>query len=243
MTTGEMITHPGVRNTPVTDPDDDGRMCGKCLAVMTLVVAGSVRLSAQDVAPQNPQPGAVGGVVRYASGQPIADVRVTLSVPRDSARTTRTAGDGAFRFEAVEPGQYQLSASLAGVVAKTITVTSGSELTGVAFSIPDGSPRRVVTAHVVMSPQSADRQVPARIGIGVKQDDGTLVIPLAPGDQRLVVRLPSGYFLDSATHGSATVYSLAQVGGRRLTSAAFSITVPPEPQSIPELVITLGVFR
>jgi hypothetical protein len=94
-----------------------------------------------------------------------------------------------------------------------------------------------------MNAVSADRPVPMRIGIGIRQDDGTIVIPLAPGDQRLVVWLPSGYFLDSATYGSARVYSLEQVGGRRLTSGPFSITVPPEPLSIPELVITLGFFR
>jgi hypothetical protein len=94
-----------------------------------------------------------------------------------------------------------------------------------------------------MNEASRGRQVPARIGVGVRQTDGTLVLPLPPGDQRLVVRLPSGYFLDSATYGGSMMYSLESVGGRRLSSAAFAITVPPEPQPIPELVITLGVFR
>jgi len=204
-----------------------------------MVVAAGPGLTAQDL-----PPAVVSGFVRYASGQPIADVRVTLGVPGDpSVTTTRSAVDGGFRFDDVAAGRYQLSASHPGVVAKQITVAPGSIRADLNFSIPDGSPRRVVTARVVMNPASRSAKVPARIGIGVRQDDGTVVIPLAPGDQRLVVRLPEGYFLDSATYASATVYSLEQVGGRRLTSAAFAITVPPEPQAIPELVITLGVFH
>jgi hypothetical protein len=94
-----------------------------------------------------------------------------------------------------------------------------------------------------MNAASRERPVPARIGVGVRWRDGTLAIPLAPGDQRVAVRLPEGYFLDSATYGSTTVYSLESVGGRRLSSATFAVTVPPEPRPIPELVITLGTFR
>jgi hypothetical protein len=225
------------------------RMCGKRLVFMALVVAGSVCLRAQDAA--RPEPSAVTGFVRFARGEAIADVRVSLVVARTgtavnvdrSAWTTRTSVDGSYRFEAIPPGDYQVSVAHAGAVAKQIRLHPGSELKDIDFAISDGSSRRVVTARVVMNPASVDRQVPTRIGIGVRQDDGTLVIPLAPGDQRLVVRLPSGYFLDSATYGSAKVYSLEQVGGRRLTSGPFSITVPPEPQVIPNLVITLGVFR
>ena len=172
-----------------------------------MVAAAGVYLAAQAPALLAGQEGVVTGFVRYASGGPIADVRVTLMVAR--------------------PGTAVLT----------------PEAREVRNTIPDGSSRRVVTARVVMNAVSADRPVPMRIGIGVRQNDGMLVIPLEPGDQRLVVRLPEGYFLDSATHGAAQVYSLAQVGGRRLTSGAFAITVPPEPQAIPELVITLGAFR
>jgi hypothetical protein len=209
-----------------------------------MVVAGSVCPVAQDRAPSADQRvGVVMGVVRFARGVPIADVRVVMVVPGDRlARSARTGADGSYRFDAVPAGEYQISVSHPGSVAKRIRITPDAELSGVDFSIQDGGSRRVVRARVVMNAASAGRRVPERIGIGVRQSDGTLAVPLAPGDQRLVVRLPDGYFLDSAMYGSVQVYSLEQVGGRRLTAGPFTITVPPEPQSIPELTITVGAF-
>ena len=215
------------------------------LLLAAMVGAGSVCLSAQDAARPGPADGgSVTGFVRYANGEALADLRVSLSVPGSGVgRRVWTGADGSYRFDAVPAGRYQLSVSHAGAVAKRIDISPGAVLNDLVFSIPDGSSRRVVTARVVMNAASAGRQVPERIGIGVRQSDGTLAVPLAPGDQRLVVRLPQGYFLDSATYGSEPVYSLQQVGGRRLTAGPFSITVPPEPQSIPELTITLGAFQ
>ena len=213
-------------------------MPSRRLAVVTMLF-GSVCLGAQDQAG-----GAVAGFVRYAGGEAIADVRVVLVLRGDNvARSTRTGPDGSFRIDAIAPGEYQLSVSRPGGVAKLLTIGPGVEQNGVNFSIADGSSRRVVIGRVVMNAVSKGRPVPARIGIGVRRTDGTLAVPLAPGDQRLVVRLPDGYFLDSATYGPATVYSLERVGGRRLTAGAFAITVPAEPLAIPELVITLGSFR
>jgi hypothetical protein len=222
------------------------------VALAAMVTVASVCLTAQNLARPEPSgAGAVTGFVRSAGGEAIADVRVSMVVARTgtavivdrSASTTRTSVDGSYRFEAVAVGEYQLSVSHPGAVAKQIRVTPGSQLKDLDFAIPDGSSRRVVTARVVMNEASRGQQVPARIGVGVRQSDGTLVLPLAPGDQRVAVRLPSGYFLDFATYGAARVYSLDSVGGRRLSAANLSITVPPEPRQIPELVITLGVFR
>ena len=217
-------------------------MPSRCLALMTMIAVGSVCLTAQDRTPLNT--GAVTGFVRYASGGPIADVRVSLIHPEDrSARTARTTVNGSYRLEAIPPGEYQISVSHAGAVGKRITVTPGSELKGIDFSLPDGSSRRVVTGRAVMNEASKAQKVPTRIGVGIiMRTDGTLVLPLPPGDQWVFVRLPSGYFLDSATHGSATVYSRESVGGRRLSAANFAITVRPEPETMPELVITLGYF-
>jgi hypothetical protein len=212
-----------------------------CLILMSFVAAGSVCLAAQDRTP--PDVGAVSGSVRYASGQAIADVRVSLIIPRDRYPwTTRTAADGSYQFNVIPAGAYQMSVSHAGSVARRVTVTPGSVTNGVNFSIPDGSSRRVVIARVVMNEASRDRQPPARIGVGVRWSEGTVAVPLPPGDNRLVLRLPSGYFLDSATHGPATVYSMT-IEGKRPSAAAFFITVPPEPAPIPELVVTLGASR
>src|SRR5262245_58203894 len=123
------------------------------LALLTAVAAAwSVCLAAQDVARPELAVGSVAGFVRYVSGQAIPDVRVTLLDPRDRlARTTRTGADGSFRFDAAPAGEYQLSASLPGAVARPIRIVAGSSVNGIAFSIPDGSRRRVVPARVVMN--------------------------------------------------------------------------------------------
>ena len=215
------------------------------LTLIAMLAVAGVGLTAQDAARrERSQEGAAMGFVRYASGETIVDVRVTLIVPGDRVpRTTRTGADGSYRFEAVPAGEYQLSASVAGAVAKRIQVTPGAALRDLDFSIPDGGSRRVVTGRVVMNEASRDQPLPARVGVGiVLRRDGTVVLPLPPGDHRVFVRLPQGYFVDSASHGSETVYSMAS-DGKRLSSATFSITVPPEPQPIPDLVLTLGVFR
>lgn len=155
-----------------------------CLILMSFIVAGSVCVGAQDRTPSDV--GAVSGSVRYASGQAIADVRVSLIVSGDRYPwTTRTAADGSYQFSVIPAGEYQLSVSHAGSVARRITVTPGSATTGVNFSIRDGSSRRVVIARVVMNEESSDRQPPARIGVGVRWPDGTLAVPLPPGDNRL----------------------------------------------------------
>jgi hypothetical protein len=213
-------------------------MCSRLMALLT-----TIALSGMLPAAQEPAGGSVTGFVRYARGGAIPDARVVLVLRGDNiARSTRTDADGSYQIGAIAPGEYQLSVSLPGGVAKLITIEQNTELGGLDFSIPDGSSRRVVAGRVVMNAGSKGRPIPSRIGIGILRADGTLTVPLAPGDQRLVVRLPDGYFLDSVTHGTATVYSLEHVGGRRLTAGAFAITVLPEPRSIPELVVTLGSF-
>ena len=211
------------------------------LTLVAIIAAGSGYLTAQErTLPDPPTEGAVVGFVRFASGQGIADVRVSLIVDR-SARTTRTGADGSYRFEAVPAGEYQVSASLPGGFAKQVSVTAGSLLNNIDFSIRDGSSRRVVTGRVVRNAASRTQQIPARIGVGVLRADGTLILPLPPGDNRVAVRLPAEFFVDSVTHGSESVYSWER-SGKRLPSAAFVVRVPPEPRTIPELLVTLG-FR
>ena len=214
-------------------------MRSRLIGLLTAIAIGCVYPSAQE-----PAGGSVTGFVRFAGGEAIADVRVVLVLRGEStARSTQTGADGSYRISGIAPGEYQLSVSRPGGVAKMITIDQGTALAGLNFSIPDGSSRRIVTGRVVMHAASKGRPIPSRIGIGIMRPDGTLTLPLAPGDQRLVVSLPEGYFLDSVTYGSTTAYSQESVGGRRLTAGAFAITVPPEPTAIPELVITLGSFR
>ena len=211
------------------------------LTLVAIVAAGSGYLTAQDRTPPDPPAdGVVMGFVRFANGQGIADVRVSLIIDR-SATTTRTAADGSYGFEAIPAGEYQVSASLPGAVARQVRVAAGSLLHNIDFSIPDGSSRRVVSGRVVMNAASATQRIPTRIGVGVLRADGTVILPVPPGDSRVVVKLPPEYFVDSVTYGPERVYSWER-SGRRLPSAVFVVTVPPEPQTIPDLLITLG-FR
>jgi hypothetical protein len=210
------------------------------MIVVSIAITG-VSVTAQDRTAAE-KGGSVAGFVRLASGEPIANARVWLRVRGGTAPpTTRTAVDGSYLLEAIPAGDYEISVSAAGAVAKSLSVSPGAELRGVNFSIPDGGSRRVVTGRVVMNEGSRGRPLPSRLGVGfVLRTDGTLVLPLAPGDQRVFVRLPDAYFVESATYGPATVYSRGG-DGRRLPAANFAITVPPEPRTIPELVVTLGV--
>ena len=211
------------------------------LALAATIVVAGVCLAAQDRTAAE-EVGSVAGFVRFASGEPIADARVRVAIRGDtSPPTTRTAIDGSYRMAAIPAGEYEIGVSVAGAVAKTISVSPGVELKDVNFSIPDGGSRRVVTGRVVLNERSRGRQLPSRIGAGiVMRADGTIVLPLSPGDQRVLVRLPDAYFVDSATYGSTTVYSMPR-DGRRLPYANFAITVPSEPQTIPELVVTIGI--
>ena len=214
-------------------------MRSRLLAILTAIALESVYPAAQE-----PAGGSVTGFVRYASGEAIPDVRVVLVLRGEStARSTRTGADGSYLIGGIAPGGYQLSVSRPGGVAKLITIAQGATLSGLDFSIPAGSSRRLVAGRVVMNAASKGRPIPSRIGIGILRPDGTLTLPLAPGDQRRVASLPEGYFLYFVTYGSTTVYSLECVGGRRLTAGPFAINVPSEPAAIPELTITLGSFR
>src|SRR5262245_41145032 len=106
------------------------------LALMAMVVAAGACLAAQAPGPRAGQEGVVTGFVRFASGEPIADVRVTLMVARPGTavltqearevRNTRSGADGSYRFDATPPGEYQVSVSHAGAVAKQVKVTAAA---------------------------------------------------------------------------------------------------------------------
>ncbi len=93
------------------------------LAVLVLAACGA----AQHAAP--PKEGAIAGVARdHDSGDPVAHAELRLRATGDMrARTAASDGKGAFTFDHVPPGRYDLSASFAGqpIAVDNIDVTAG----------------------------------------------------------------------------------------------------------------------
>lgn len=60
-----------------------------------------------------------GTVVNAVNEQPLANAYVTITAVQDAAaRTIKTGPDGAFRFDGVRPGKYQLSAERRGFASQ-----------------------------------------------------------------------------------------------------------------------------
>src|SRR5207248_1595712 len=81
---------------------------------LALVVAGALLHRIQDSrAAQQPEGAGVVGVVQDDRGQPVADVKVTLTSPSYSS-SKLTQADGRFEFRGLKPGAYRIIATLRG---------------------------------------------------------------------------------------------------------------------------------
>jgi hypothetical protein len=76
-------------------------------------------VAAQGIAPRPAGPNTLSGMVTDTLGQPIANADVLIAELR---RRTRTASDGAFRFDSVKAGSYSVSARSIGYVARSYRV-------------------------------------------------------------------------------------------------------------------------
>ena len=85
--------------------------------------------SAQSAEAQRSTPGAIQGAVKDSSGSAVAGAIVTLETAAStSQRTAITDQAGAFRFSAVEPGNYKITIAASGFAAWTtpnVAVASG----------------------------------------------------------------------------------------------------------------------
>jgi 5-hydroxyisourate hydrolase-like protein (transthyretin family) len=108
---------------------------------MTIVRIVILVILAQFAAPQSPPPASVRGTIRSAdSGNPLAVVTVELRrINGDAAPlyTTFTSGDGTFRLDNVQPGEYRLRARLAGYIPAEFGQHRWTE-TGVSLNISAG---------------------------------------------------------------------------------------------------------
>jgi hypothetical protein len=86
--------------------------------------------SAQSAEAQRSTPGAIQGAVKDSSGSAVAGAIVTLETAAStSQRTAITDQAGAFRFSAVEPGNYKITIAASGFAAWTtnVAVASGDD--------------------------------------------------------------------------------------------------------------------
>ena len=87
------------------------------LAAMSLCMASnSIPTYAQSVPPHSAagQFGTVGGVARDSGGQPLGEARIILrNVDKGTERTAAGGADGAFEVTNLEPGRYEVTATLA----------------------------------------------------------------------------------------------------------------------------------
>jgi len=239
----ELTTAPALAPVPVTEEISWSRSAPAHLAL----------LEQARVVPPPPTPDAViSGAVRFSGGEPVPGVRVSLRSADGMVFATQTAADGSYRLAGIPAGRTSISVSHESAVGRILEVTAGAQMTGVDFSLPrPASARRAFAGRVLMNDSSRDIKLPASItltdfryfrGSVSLSEDGTFRIPLPPGDHRVTIALPKGYYLDSAKAGTTTLYS-SQSLGRRPNPAAFSFTVPAAAAAGDELVITLGFVR
>ncbi|PYQ11083.1 MAG: hypothetical protein DMF80_22585, partial [Acidobacteria bacterium] len=83
---------------------------------LLLVTLAAVPLSAQSAGTGN-----VEGIVTDATGAVLPGVTVTVrNMDTNLARETMTDGGGRYRADALQPGRYEVSATLSGFAAKPV---------------------------------------------------------------------------------------------------------------------------
>ncbi len=87
-----------------------------CYLLLLMLLAGPLRLAAQEAAP----PSLRGRVVDAATGTPLAGAHVFVA---SSTRGTTTDGDGYFRLDRLPPGAYEIVASMLGYTLASRRVT------------------------------------------------------------------------------------------------------------------------
>ena len=83
------------------------------LAALALPAFASVPAFAQTSSPQATEASSIEGVVRDASGKPVAAASIVLIGPGEKSFETKSAADGTFLFSALRPGAFTIAARTA----------------------------------------------------------------------------------------------------------------------------------
>jgi len=204
------------------------RMLPRRLSVLVLAV-WAVSLTGTRVAAQVGQPGVstasggvIQGVVTAVNGTvPLGGVLVSLSPRRSSdVITVLSDGDGAFVFEGLGPGQYDVSAVLEGFERRTVTVDlrwnqtvrvpldlrlAASErvevVASTAAAVPESGtliPGEVISGADLEESAPGGLEAALRLFVGVIEVPGGLSIKGGLPNQS-TVQIGSGAFVDPAT--------------------------------------------
>jgi outer membrane receptor protein involved in Fe transport len=106
-----------------------------CVLAVTIIACGQLGFAAQAPQPKGGAGVAVTGVVTDPQGGVIPGAQVELTISNAAASATAgatlvTEAAGAFRFDRVAPGSYDLRVSFEGFEPKTVHVTVGSRAPG-----------------------------------------------------------------------------------------------------------------
>jgi carboxypeptidase family protein/TonB-dependent receptor-like protein len=120
-----------------------------------VLVAFAYVLFTQTPALAQAQGGAIGGVVRAASGAPVAVVHIRLRLSDGAVRAVTTGPTGRYRFSDLQAGSYEITVSAPGFVTQEWTglrVALGTDRVLNILMRP-GDPSHVVQAAVPAAPQ------------------------------------------------------------------------------------------
>ncbi len=131
----------------------------RAVLVFLLVFSSSSALFAQT------SRGTISGIVTDPTGAIVSDAEATLrNIETNVPRTTRTNGSGLYRFDAVDPGNYEVSVSGAGFdISKTDTfVVSAGQVASVDIAVKVGNQK--VTVEVSAEAARLQTESPVRGG-------------------------------------------------------------------------------
>jgi outer membrane receptor for ferrienterochelin and colicin len=228
---------------------------GRVSLIAFLIVSSSVLTAAQTTPGQTPRPGNVattsGGIIRgvvttQTATIPLGGVLVSLTSTRtNQVRTVISEGDGSYRFDGLEAGDYRVSASIDGFDPKAIdvkvtynqTVDAPLDLLlgGIAERVDVIAPQTVVPSTGALTPgdvvgsreleqlsAGGGFQAALRLLASVIEVPGGVAIKGGRPSQA-AVQLGAGSFVDPAT-------GLSQV--RLPDDAIDSVTVLPNPYAV-----------
>ncbi len=224
-----------------------------CLIVVALLGASSLAFAQTVLQPSRPPTvttasgGLIQGVVSTQNGTiPLGGVLVSLTSARtNQVMTVVSEGDGTYRFQGLEAGEYRVSASLDGFDPKTVTVKVAYnqttvapldlQIAGVAERVDVVAPQTVVPNAGTLTPSDViggkeleqlapggGFQAALRLIASVIEVPGGVAIKGGRPSQA-TVQLGPGSFVDPAT-------GLSQV--RLPDDAIDSVTVLPNPYAV-----------
>jgi hypothetical protein len=163
---------------------------------------------------------ALEGTVRnLATGDPITDVRVTLtpeSAPAPTNRTATTDAEGRFLIEGIPPGRYAVGATLTlffrprqNAGPSAVTVTEGERLRGIQLFL---SPTSVIAGRVVDERRDSLRSVRVEALRREFRDGGRVWVQAAQtttddrGEYRLFNLQPGTYYIRATQTNVTPLY-------------------------------------